>query len=171
MPYKSVDPVTLQKWLAQGTATVVDVREPAEYRARHIAQAHPIPLSQVSVNRIPKDNRTIVVHCQKGGRGASACEKLLKESPDLEVYNLTGGLDAWAAEGLPLKDSGSSILSLDRQVQLTIGLLLMISSLLVFFVSPLYVAISAALSLGLILAGTTGFCGLAYLMSYAPWNK
>jgi rhodanese-related sulfurtransferase len=47
-----------------------------------------------------------VVHCLKGSRGASACEKLLRQDPNLEIYNLEGGIDAWSAAGLPIKGEG-----------------------------------------------------------------
>ena len=148
---------------------LVDVREPAEHRARHIVQARPIPLGKFDAAGLP-EGRRIVVHCLKGGRGASACEKLIRQNPKLEIYNLAGGIDAWAAAGLPIS-TGAFVLPLDRQVQLTIGIALVLASGLAFIVSPLFVLITGALGLGLAMAGATGFCGLARVMAHAPWNK
>jgi len=169
MSVKTVDPTTLRQWLEQGTAILVDVREPAEHRARHIDQAQLIPLGKIDAARLPQGHR-IVVHCLKGGRGASACEKLIRQNPKLEIYNLAGGIDAWTSAGLPI-GTGGFVLPLDRQVQLTIGIALVVASGLALVVSPLFGLITGALGLGLSIAGATGFCGLARLMAHAPWNK
>jgi rhodanese-related sulfurtransferase len=169
MPVKTVDLATLRQWLEQGSALLVDVREPAEYRSRNIPQARLVPLGKIDATRLP-EGRRIVVHCLKGGRGASACEKLVRQNPKLEVYNLSGGIDAWAAAGLPIRTAGF-VLPLDRQVQMTIGTVLVVASGFALFVSPLFVLITGVLGLGLFIAGTTGFCGLARVLAYAPWNK
>jgi rhodanese-related sulfurtransferase len=169
MSVKTVDPTTLRHWLEEGSAALVDVREPAEYRSRNIVQARPIPLGKIDAAQLPKGKR-IVVHCLKGGRGATACEKLAHQNPNLEVYNLTGGIDAWVAAGLPVRTAGFA-LPLDRQVQLTLGIALVVASGLAVFVSPLFGFIAGALGLGLAIAGATGFCGLARVLAHAPWNK
>lgn len=166
---KTVDAATLRQWLDQGSVTLIDVREPAEYRARHIAQAHLVPLGKIDLTHIPANGR-IVVHCLKGGRGQSACEKLVRQNPKLEIYNLVGGIDAWTAAGLPVR-GGRAFLALDRQVQLAIGITLLVASSLAYFVDPLFVIVAGLLGLGLFTAGATGFCGLARIMAHAPWNK
>lgn len=105
MSVKTVDAATLRQWLEQGDTMLVDVREPSEYRAQHIAQAHLIPLATIDAGRLADSGR-IVVQCQKGGRGLSACEKLVRQNPRLEIYNLAGGIDAWMAAGLPVRTGG-----------------------------------------------------------------
>jgi rhodanese-related sulfurtransferase len=170
MPIRTVDPVTLKQWLDHGQATLLDVREPAEYRARHIAPARNIPLAAIAAAHLP-GNGAIVIHCQKGGRGASACEKLLQQNPALEIFNLEGGIEAWAAAGLPTSAQGRAILPLDRQVQLTIGILLLIASGLTLFVDIWFLLAVAAIGIGLSVAGATGFCGMARLLAHAPWNR
>jgi rhodanese-related sulfurtransferase len=104
MPVPSVDPQTLRQWLVEGSAALVDVREPAEYRASRIAGARLMPLSSVAAADLPAGK--VVIHCQKGGRGNTACETLLKQNPSLEIYNLAGGLEGWSAAGLPLERGG-----------------------------------------------------------------
>jgi rhodanese-related sulfurtransferase len=170
MPVKTTDPITLRHWLDQGRAMLVDVREPAEYRALHIPEAYPIPLGQIEAARLPASPGAVVVHCLKGGRGAMACEKLLRQNPQLDVYNLAGGIDAWAAAGLPVRTGVNFALPLDRQVQLAVGCSLLAASVLTFFVHPLFVLVTAALGAGLTIAGLTGFCGLAKVLARAPWN-
>jgi rhodanese-related sulfurtransferase len=169
MSIKTVDADTLRQWLEKGNAVLVDVREPAEYRARHIAQALPVPLGKLDAAGLPEDHR-IVIHCLKGGRGAAACEKLSRQNPRLEIYNLAGGIDAWAGAGLPVMSNGF-VLPLDRQVQLTIGIALVVASGMAFAFSLWFALVTGALGLGLTMAGATGFCGLARILAYAPWNK
>lgn len=123
---KTVDAKTLKQWLERGEAVLVDVREPGEHRAAHIDGAHLLPLGRVSSHALPNaSGKKLVVHCLKGGRGSQACEKLLAENPTLEIYNLDGGINSWSGAGLPVKTSGSRLLPLDRQVQLTIGAFLL----------------------------------------------
>ena len=169
MSVQTVNSATLRQWLEEGSAVLVDVREPAEHRSRNIAQARSMPLAKIDAAQLPKGGR-IVVHCLKGGRGASACDKLIRQNPNLEIYNLAGGIDAWAAAGLPTRTAGFA-LPLDRQVQLTIGITLVVASGLVLFASPLFGVITGAMGLGLSIAGATGFCGLARVMAHAPWNR
>lgn len=169
---KAVDAKTLRQWLELGEAVLIDVREPAEHRAEHIAGASLLPLAQVRTASLPDGpHGKLVVHCLKGGRGSQACEKLLAEDPSLEIYNLEGGISAWVAAGLPTKSDGSFILPLDRQVQLTIGLTLLLASCLTAFWNPLFILLVAIIGAGLTVAGATGFCGLARFVALMPWNQ
>lgn len=166
---RSVDPPTLRRWMAEGSATLIDVREPAEHRSSRIAGARLMPLSSVDAGQLPAGK--IVIHCQKGGRGATACESLLRQNPGLELYNLAGGLEGWREAGLPVQQGESHVLPLDRQVQLTVGLLLLTASALALLVNPLFVLLCAFLGAGLTVAGLTGFCGLARALAIMPWNR
>ena len=58
-----------------------------------------------------------------------------------------------------------------RQVQLVIGLILIASSALALTVDKNFAFIPAFLGCGLTMAGATGWCGLAILLSKMPWNK
>lgn len=172
MPMKPVDAMTLKTWMDKGEAVVVDVREPAEHEAESIHGAHLIPLAQIGCQVLPASTgKKLVIHCRSGKRSASACEKLLAENPGLEIYNLEGGIMAWSATNQPVRTSGKFFLPLDRQVQLTIGLCVLIGSLLAYFVSPLFLLLTGFFGAGLTFAGLTGFCGLAMVMAKMPWNK
>lgn len=172
MPIKTVDATTLKQWMESGEAIIVDVREPAEYEAEHIKGATLAPLSALRPTDLPKhEDKKLVIHCRKGGRGNSACEKLVSEQPDLEIYNLEGGISAWAAQGFAVQTGGKKILPLDQQVQLTIGLSVLTGSILGYAVNPLFFLLSGFFGAGLTFAGLTGFCGLAMLMAKMPWNR
>ncbi len=77
---------------------LLDVREPDEWRAAHIDGARLVPLGQLPETlgelAVWKD-RTIVVHCRSGARSARACRLLLEHGFE-DVWNLTGGIEAWA---------------------------------------------------------------------------
>ncbi len=172
MTITPIDPTTLKQWLDTGEAIVVDVREPAEYAAEKIKGATLLPLARVSKSTLPDcTNKKLVIHCRKGGRGGNACQKLLAEDPSLEIYHLEGGLDAWSAAGQQVIASGTRILPLDRQVQLTIGLAVLTGSLLAYFVNPLFFLLTGFFGAGLTFAGISGFCGLAVLIAKMPWNQ
>jgi len=172
MPLKTVNAKTLKEWLDAGSAVLVDVREPAEYQAESIKGAKLIPLAGVCKTSLPDyAGKKLVLQCHLGGRAGSACEKLLAEDPSLDIYNLEGGITAWKNAGYEIESSGSFFLPLDRQVQLTVGLCVLIGSLLGYFVTPLFLILTGFFGAGLAFAGLTGFCGLATLLAKMPWNR
>lgn len=172
MTIKTVDAATLKRWMDSGEAVVVDVREPAEHAAENISGATLLPLGGIRKSDLPNsDGKKLVIHCRSGKRGASACEKLLAEDRDLEVYNLEGGISAWSAAGQQVASSGKFFLPLDRQVQLAIGLMLVGGSVLGYIFSPVWFLLTGLIGAGLTVAGLTGFCGLAMMMARMPWNQ
>lgn len=172
MSIKTVDAKTLKSWLESNQAVLVDVREPAEHASGKISSAKLVPISKISKNSLPEFvGKKLVVHCNKGGRGGKACEKLLSEDASLEIYNLEGGMNAWKEAGFSVKASGKFFLPLDRQVQLTIGLVILLASIVGYFTTPLFFVLTGFLGAGLTFAGLTGFCGLAIIMAKMPWNQ
>ena len=98
---KSVDAQTAKIWLTKQQAIIVDVREPEEYATSHINGSTLIPLGLVEKNKLPaSENKKIIIHCHSGKRSHMACEKLLAEDPNLDLYNLEGGILAWQQAGL-----------------------------------------------------------------------
>lgn len=82
-------------------AILLDVREPEEWDAGHAPGAVHIPLGQLP-HRRPEPGRPIVVVCRSGTRSAQATGALLAWGYD--AVNLAGGMQAWAAAGLPVED-------------------------------------------------------------------
>lgn len=104
MPMKNIDSRTLKAWLDNGEAVLVDVREPHEHATGVIPQAVLLPLAQVSGRAIANpEGKKLVMQCRSGARSWTAGEILLKEDPDLEIYNLAGGILEWAASGNTVK--------------------------------------------------------------------
>lgn len=85
---------------------------------------------------------------------------------------LGGGIEAWKKAGLPtVVNTGVSRISVMRQVQLVIGVSVLVGSALAWFVDPRFVAIPAFFGAGLTFAGATGTCALASLIARLPWNR
>jgi rhodanese-related sulfurtransferase len=169
MPTGTVTPSVLKKWLGEGSAILLDVREPAEHRATRIIGASLMPLSRLDMGHLPAGKK-VVVHCQKGSRGRSACLRMLSKNPDLELYNLEGGIEAWMSSGQPVERAGH-VLPLDRQVQLVVGVLLIAIAALSLWVDPAWAWGAGLLGLGLTMAGLTGYCGMALVLARMSWNR
>ncbi len=83
---------------------VLDVRSLEERDGGWIAGDRSIPLGELSerMNEVQQD-AAVLVYCQSGNRSAFAAQALL--AGGYEAYNLTGGIAAWRAAGLPIKTS------------------------------------------------------------------
>lgn len=170
MTLKTITPLEAKAWLDRNEAVLLDVREAAEYKATHIPGSHWIPLGQISAARLPRGHhKKILIHCQVGKRGEKACTTLMAEQSDLDVYNIEGGLNAWAAAGLPMQTG--TVLPLNRQVQVAVGLLLVLFTVAGFGVHPVFHILAGLMGLGLINAGVTGWCGMAMVLAKMPWNR
>ena len=98
-PLQEVDPHQVQDWLEAGAVLLVDVREPREYEAEHIAGALLLPMSSLDPDYFPVlPGRRVVLHCAIGKRSAAAARMLAALGHD--VAHMTGGLDAWKDAGL-----------------------------------------------------------------------
>ena len=170
-----VTPDAVNSWLLAGEAILIDVREPDEYAAGHIAHAVSVPLSSgvdgFLAHQMPLGKK-IVMQCFKGARGEQACARLGSDiSFKNELYNLEGGITAWRAAGLPVVEGrGSKTISIFRQVQIIMGALIASLIGLGVMVSPVFLYVAVAFSLALFVAGVTGWCGLGLLLQKMPWN-
>lgn len=87
-------------------AIVVDVRQPEEYSAGHIAGAKLIPLGELGrrINELPKD-REIICVCASGSRSRSAAKALLNAG--YNAFDMSGGMFMWQRAQLPVKKGGA----------------------------------------------------------------
>jgi len=92
-------------------------------------------------------------------------------SSGLTIVNLTGGIEGWKKAQLPVEvDAKAPGISVMRQVQLVIGVSVLIGSALAWLVSPAFIAVTAFFGAGMVFAGATGTCALASLIGAMPWN-
>ena len=87
--------------LLAGGAVLVDVREDDEWAGGHAPDALHVPMSRMRgrVDALPTD-RTLLCICHVGARSAAVAEAL--RSAGYDALNVAGGMDAWAAAGLPV---------------------------------------------------------------------
>lgn len=153
--------------------TLIDVRTPVEFEEMRIEGSISMPLDQLDAQAV-KDasagaDRCVLV-CLGGKRAERAFEKLQAAGcGNLAV--LEGGVTAWQGAGLPLLRSEQKRLPLMRQVHLTIGVCVLTASVLAATVDPRFAWAAAFFGAGLTMAGATGWCGLALLLSKMPWNR
>jgi rhodanese-related sulfurtransferase len=88
--------------LTAGSADLVDVREQFEYDAGHAPGARHIPLGEIGLrlSTLTHERRLILV-CRSGQRSAAATAQLT--AAGFDAINLEGGMQAWAAAGLPIR--------------------------------------------------------------------
>jgi rhodanese-related sulfurtransferase len=87
--------------LRSGSLVAVDVREQGEWVAGHIEGAIWIPLGDLvdRVGELPQAPLALV--CRSGARSGMAADWLHRNGA--EAANMTGGMQAWHASGLPLE--------------------------------------------------------------------
>ena len=163
---------------AQGeNVELIDVRTPAEYRAGHASGAKLVPLDELSPETLSKHgarpeggrDSTVYLLCKTGSRARQGAERLAKAGYR-NLALVDGGTEAWEKAGLPMQRCGKGI-ALDRQVQIAIGVLLVLKVMLGFTLHELFFAATALIGTGLIVAGTTRWCGMARLVALMPWNR
>jgi rhodanese-related sulfurtransferase len=153
---------------------LIDVRTPAEFREVHVAFARNVPLDRLDCKalmdaRNGSVDEPLYVICRSGSRGKQAVERFAKEGFS-NVINVTGGTSACESTQLPLV-RGKKMMSLERQVRIAAGFLVLTGVLLGWFVNPWFLGISAFVGAGLMFAGITDTGGMGMLLAKMPWNQ
>ena len=153
---------------------LIDVRTPMEFEEVHVDFARNVPLDQLDPASFLKERSTdparpLYVICRAGSRGKRACEALLAAG-HASVVNVEGGTAAWEAAGLPVT-RGRRGMSLERQVRIVAGLLVVVGTALGFFVHSALLGLPAFVGTGLVIAGITDWCGMGLLLARMPWNQ
>ena len=95
-----LDRETVKQGLADGSMTLVDVREPHEFAAGHIPGALSLPLSTFDPSAIPQARR-VVFSCASGVRSVRAAEIAQASGRDIREH-YKGGFKDWVAAGEPI---------------------------------------------------------------------
>jgi len=148
----------------------IDVRTPAEYGSAHAEGASNHPMESLDLNNLPfSKSDEVHVICQSGGRSMKVCQKL-EAAGFGKVVNVDGGTSAWLDANLP-SVTGKKAMSLERQVRIAAGSLVVIGAAIGHFVHPGGFALSAFVGAGLVFAGVTDTCGMGMLIARMPWNR
>ena len=149
---------------------LLDVRTPVEFREIHVDFARNVPLDRLDAQDVKSEysSRPVYVICRSGSRGKQACDRL--SAAGLEAVNVEGGTLAWEAAGLPVV-RGKKAISLERQVRIVAGFLVLVGAVLAITVHPYFAGLSAFIGAGLLFAGITDTCGMGMLLARMPWNQ
>lgn len=150
---------------------ILDVRTPAEHEDTHIEGSRLHPLESLDADEVKKslNGSSCYVLCRSGGRAEMAINKLSASGMENLVL-IEGGIQAWETAGLPVR-KGKSIMSLERQVRIAAGFLVLVGAVLGYTVHPNWHALSGFVGAGLMFAGITDTCGMGMLIAKMPWNQ
>lgn len=102
--FTEVPPETVHRWIRDGEAVVVDVREAEELAQARLEEAVHVPMSAFDPALIPLDSgKKVVFLCAQGARSEQVGRHVVAQGILAEAYNMAGGLKAWAEAGLPFE--------------------------------------------------------------------
>ncbi len=164
---------------------ILDVRTDMECAEKRLCLPHAhVPLDQLDANDFMirhklKAGSPLYILCRSGQRAARAAEKFA-EAGMTNVQVIEGGIIACEECGHQLEGhltvknqitARKAPLSLERQVRIAAGLLVLAGSLLGYFINAAFISIPVFVGAGLIFAGVTDRCGLMLVLTRMPWNK
>ena len=167
-----ITPQELKQFCQQDEILLCDIREPDEHNRERIGEAINTPLSSFhseDLQRLSK-GKTLVFHCQSGNRTKMNANKFANLHHE-KVYILTGGISEWKKAGYPTIQDEKAPLPIMRQVQMVAGFLIVLGVILAYIVNPIFILLSGFVGCGLFFAGATGFCGMANILMFLPYNK
>jgi rhodanese-related sulfurtransferase len=170
----SISPRQLHLKIAAGQpVALLDVRTPREYQCAHVAGALLEPLDSLDPLRLSRcfsPDTPLYVLCQSGTRARQAINRLEKAGVGSCVL-VEGGTAGWIHAGLPVERQPGTSISLERQVRMVAGTLVLAGTLLGVFWNRLFLALPAFVGRGLLFAGITDTCGMGMLLARMPWNR
>lgn len=176
MSHKRIHPVDL---MANKTADmcILDVRTAAEVKASALPDCLHIPLHELTPARLQneieksgKSGAQVYLLCQGGKRAEMAANQLIGKV-DYELVIIEGGMNAVQAAKIPLQQTGKTVMSLERQVRIAAGFLVLIGVILGFVVNSGFFLLSGFVGAGLMFAGITDTCMMGMLIARMPWNR
>ncbi|WP_419810358.1 rhodanese-like domain-containing protein [Bacterioplanoides sp.] len=166
--------ISLQQLASNPEALVIDVRTAAEVQSLGYAGSTHLPLQALTKEQVcaacDQHDGAVYVLCGSGKRAAMAAEQIT-DWLDHSIYVIEGGIQAMEQAGMALVRGDSNIISLERQVRIAAGLLVVTGVVLGATVSPYGYGLSAFVGAGLMFAGITDSCAMGMVLARMPWNK
>lgn len=149
----------------------LDVRSALEFSQVHIKDSINIPIDMLSskINDLSQSKEGYIVLCRTGNRSPMAADMLI-QSGIQGVKVMQGGITRWQKDGLSVV-KGEGGISLERQVRIIAGGLVLSGILLSWFAHWSFIFISVFVSCGLIYAGLSDNCLMGMLLMKLPYNK
>lgn len=193
--FNALTATDLSQAVTQG-GLLLDVRTDMEHAEKHLSLPHAhVPLDQLKPSDVMQrhgftHDDPVYLLCRAGKRAEQAAQKFIAEGYR-NIHVITGGIVACEECGQPVKGSNAPVkeesgasacsaspkmvaggkITLERQVRIAAGGMAAVGALLALCVSPAFALIPLAVGGGLVFAGVTDRCGLALMLTKAPWNK
>lgn len=168
MPTSDVQTISLLEAQAkmQNGAALLDVREYPEWLESHIPGATLVPLGDLKSDPQRGALAPEVLTLCRSGKRATEAAQTLHEAHVAKAFVVKGGIEEWKSAGLPTQKADSGPISMERQVRIGAGALVLLGLLV-----PRLRVVSYFVPCGLIFAGVTDRCGMGKLLAKAPWNR
>ena len=149
----------------------LDVRSILEFSQVHIEKSINIPIDTLSgrIGELSRSGQNYIVFCLAGNRSPMAADMLIQAGIN-GVKVMEGGIARWQKEKLPVV-KGQSGISLERQVRIIAGSLMLTGIILAALLHWAFIFISVFVGCGLIFAGLTDNCLMGMLLMKLPYNK
>ena len=153
---------------------ILDVRTDLEHRAVALTVAHKhVPLDTLDAAQFAADHavtaqKPLYILCRSGMRAAKAAEAFAAAGVE-DIYVIDGGITACENCGMLVKTG--DVISLERQVRITVGVFVLVGLMLGTYMHPAFFLLAASMAAGLIFAGVTDRCGMALMLAKLPFNK
>ncbi|MBI4846151.1 MAG: MBL fold metallo-hydrolase [Candidatus Omnitrophica bacterium] len=150
---------------------LLDVRSALEFSQAHIKDSINIPIDMLSarINDLGQSKQNYIVLCRTGNRSPMAADMLMQSGMQ-EVKIMQGGMERWLKAKLPVI-KGEGGVSLERQVRIIAGSLVLSGIFLSWFAHWAFIFLSVFVSCGLIYAGISDNCLMGMILMRLPYNK
>ena len=152
-------------------ARLIDVREYPEFAEGHIQGSELVPLGTLRKACRCWDRSQVLTLVCRSGRRAEDARKILADKGFTSLTVLDGGVQAWANSGKPLTIAANKPWSMERQVRITAGTLVLTFFGLGLLTSKTFFLGAALVGAGLVYAGVSDNCMMASVLGRMPWNN
>jgi glyoxylase-like metal-dependent hydrolase (beta-lactamase superfamily II)/rhodanese-related sulfurtransferase len=162
---------TIERVRGGGAISVIDVRTGIEVESEHVAGAQHIPLEHLSarIEEVFATPAPRLLLCRTGNRAVMARKALAAQGVSgLSVVE--GGIEAYRSAGGETV-VGKARMSLERQVRVLAGAIILVASLLALLVHPGFAVVALLVSAGQVFAGLSDWCGMGLVLARMPWNR
>lgn len=158
-------------------SVTIDLRTPAEHAQENLRHGVLLPVHKLDCEKLnhvlaAESTRDVPVYllCQSGQRAELAVNNLAGKT-NHELIIIDGGLNALKQCGVETAQNKSSVISLERQVRIAAGTMVLTTVVAGFFIHVAFYALAGIVGAGLMFAGITNTCGMAMVLARMPWNQ
>ena len=177
MSYSIEKPETLFASKSPNDACIIDVRTSAEVKAKALPGVIHLPLQSFSVDALQQAIKEQALKPEKiyflchSGRRAESAAKQTDGQVSQSLVVIDGGIQAVEKMNPDWVITQGKAISIERQVRITAGGLVLLGVILGFAIHSAWFALSGFVGAGLMFSGITDSCAMGMIIAKMPWNK